>query len=87
MAIFDHLGLFKVECSRAENSGVFFDTRQLGPSSRVSKNAPSSLAELTAINSGAFLTPVNSGRFDGCQKIHPSSRPSSRPVNSGRELG
>jgi len=69
--------------SRPENSarelGCIFDTHQR--------------AELTAVNSGAFLTPVNSGRVDGCQKMHPSSRaesrpvPSSRPVNSGRELG
>jgi len=29
-----------------------------------------------------FLTPVNSGRQLGCQKMHPSSR----AVNSGREL-
>jgi len=30
-----------------------------------------------------FLTPVNSGRQLGCQKMHPSSR----AVNSARELG
>jgi len=35
------------------------------------------------VNSGAFLTPVNSGRQLGCQKMHPTSR----AVNSARELG
>ena len=49
---------------------------------------PSSRPEFTGRVDGPstrvqFLTPVNSARVHGCQKMHPSSR----AVNSARELG
>ena len=66
---------------RPVNSGAFFDTRQLGPSSRESKNAPAFRGKVNGPSTRVhFLTPVKLGRVDGCQKIH---GPSTRAVNSG----
>ena len=71
---------------QAINSGAFFDTRVDGPGWRVLKNA----SELTGRQLGCICdtrTPANPDRQLGCQKctrVHgPSTRPSTRAVNSG----
>jgi len=59
----------------------FFDTRQLGPSTRVVETwRPCTRAVYTSVR---FPLPELTARVDGCQKMHQSSR----AVNSARELG